>query len=113
MFFQRHLAPLGQFLPPCTCTAMEPSAVSCSRTLALSYLSAVEVSPSNSQTCSPLIQVVILGCLPWQTTRAVFQSLIFQAWTHSTKEQALTNPACAGVLSLSVSAEKSMSFLSR
>lgn len=35
IFFQRHLAPAGQLLPPCTCTAMLPSAV-ISETFALS-----------------------------------------------------------------------------
>ena len=42
MFFQRHLAPVGQFLPPWTCTAIEPSVPSCSTTFSLSYLAAVE-----------------------------------------------------------------------
>jgi len=36
MFFQRHLAPLGQPLPPCTCTAMLPSRPSVSQTFAAS-----------------------------------------------------------------------------
>ncbi len=35
-FFQRHLAPLGQPLPPCTCTAMLPSRPSVSATFAAS-----------------------------------------------------------------------------
>ena len=53
MFFQRHLEPLGQPLPPWTCTAMLPSVPIVSRILSRSclYFSLVEVSPSNSQTC--------------------------------------------------------------
>src|SRR6187402_2070950 len=96
MFFQRHLAPLGQFLPPCTWTAMEPSKPSCSTTFSLSYLAAVELAPSKRQTWWPLIQVVISAYFPRQITRAVFQSPIFQALIHSSGVQALTKPASAG-----------------
>ena len=47
----------------------------------LRYTSLLELLPSKSQTCRPLIQVVMRGCLPVTRTLAVFQSSIFQALT--------------------------------
>src|SRR2546430_12863586 len=102
MFFQRHSAPVGQFLPPLTWTTMEPSVPSCSATLSLSYLAAVEVAPSNSHIFWPLIQVVRRAYLPVHSTRAVFQSLIFQAAIHCSGVQASIRPASAVGLCLLV-----------
>src|SRR5262245_34330773 len=102
MFFQRHLAPEGQFLPPWTWTTIEPSEPSCSATLSFSYWATDEVAPSNSQTFWPLIQVVRWASFPVQRTRAVFQSSIFQAAIHCSGEQASVSPASTADLCLSV-----------
>src|SRR5262245_25958902 len=111
MFFQRHFAPSGQLRPPWTCTAIEPAGPSCCSTFSLSYFAAVEIAPSKTQTCCPLIQVVILGYFPSHRTRAVFHSFNFQALSHSAAEHELARPASAAVMILS--AEKSTSCLPR